>query len=58
MEKNYQKESHSSGFSVNRRQFIGGLTAAAAGFSVVPAHVLGGNGRIAPSDKINVAYIG
>ncbi len=44
--------------TLNRRKFIGGLSTAAVGFSIVPAHVLGRSGSIAPSDKINVAYIG
>src|SRR5665647_969048 len=44
--------------SINRREFIGGVTTVAAGLTVVPRHVLGGNGFIAPCDKINVAYIG
>ena len=43
---------------MNRRHFIGGVSAAAIGLTVVPAHVLGGRGRVAPSDKINIAYIG
>ncbi len=43
---------------MNRRKFIGGVSAAAAGLTVVPAHVLGGPYHIAPSDMINVAYIG
>ena len=43
--------------SLNRREFIG--TAAAASIAtIVPRHVLGGTGYIAPSDKINLAYIG
>ena len=44
--------------SFNRREFIGGVATVAAGITVVPRHVLGGSGYIAPSDKINVAYIG
>ena len=44
--------------SINRREFIGGAATVAAGLTIVPRHVLGGNGFIAPSDKINVAYIG
>lgn len=44
--------------SLNRRQFIVGLTTTAAGITIVPRHVLGGVGYIAPSDKVNVAYIG
>ncbi len=43
---------------IGRRKFIGGMTAATVGISIVPAHVLGGRARIAPSDKINIAYIG
>ena len=38
----------------NRRTF---LTAAAAAFTIVPRHVLG-QGFIAPSDQITLAYIG
>ena len=47
-----------------RRQFIETTTAAAAGFTIVPRHVLGGlaglGGQrfVAPSDKVNVAIIG
>src|SRR5690606_24211654 len=32
--------------------------AAAAGFMIMPRHVLGGNGFLAPSDRINLGYIG
>src|SRR5205823_1512067 len=32
--------------------------AAAAGFTIVPRHVLGGAGFVAPSEKITVAHIG
>lgn len=47
-----------SASSLNRRKFIGGLSTAALGVTIVPSHVLGGSHHIAPSDKINVAYIG
>jgi predicted dehydrogenase len=42
----------------SRRQFL--KTAAAAGsvFTIVPRHVLGGRGFVAPSDKVNIALIG
>jgi hypothetical protein len=40
-----------------RREFVE-KTAAAAAFSVVPAHVLAGSGKTAPSDRLNIAYIG
>jgi hypothetical protein len=43
---------------MNRRKFIGSAAATAATISVVPRHVLGGRGFIAPSDKITVANIG
>jgi predicted dehydrogenase len=41
-----------------RRQFIATTAAAAAGFTIVPRHVLGGPRFVAPSDKVNVAIIG
>lgn len=44
--------------SINRRSFIGGITTAAVGITIVPAHVLGGKKHVPPSDKINIAYIG
>lgn len=43
--------------NINRRTFIGGVSTAALGLTIVPSNVLGGK-HIAPSDKINVAYIG
>src|SRR5258708_29856317 len=42
----------------NRRKFLGTAAAATAAFTIVPRHVLGGPGVVAPSDKINLAYIG
>lgn len=44
--------------SINRREFIGTAAAASVAFTILPRHVLGGPGYIAPSDKINLAYIG
>src|SRR5450759_580519 len=41
----------------NRRKFLG-TAAATAAFTIVPRHVLGGPGVVAPSDKITLAYIG
>lgn len=41
----------------SRRKFIRNATAAAAGFYIVPRHVMG-RGFIAPSDKLNLAGIG
>ena len=43
--------------SMNRRKFVQLTATAAAGFTIVPRHVLG-KGYIAPSDKITLAYIG
>ena len=44
--------------NLSRRDFIGKTTAAAAAFTIVPRHVLGGKGYTAPSDLVNVAGIG
>jgi len=44
--------------AMNRRKFIGTAAATAATITVVPRHVLGGPGFVAPSDKITVANIG
>ena len=47
--------------SLKRRDFLSRSAigvGAALGFHVVPRHVLGGAGHVAPSDKINVALIG
>src|SRR4030095_10919316 len=43
---------------INRVEFIGTPAAASVAFTILPGHVLGGPGFIAPSDKINLAYIG
>ncbi|MCK4888180.1 MAG: Gfo/Idh/MocA family oxidoreductase [Planctomycetes bacterium] len=43
---------------ITRRSFIKSTFAAAGAFTIVPRCVLGGNGYIAPSDKINHAVIG
>ena len=44
--------------SLSRRKFIQGSALAAAGFTIVPRHVLGGSGFTAPSDKLNIAAVG
>ncbi len=41
-----------------RRQFVAGSAAAVFGFTIVPRHVLGGVGFIAPSERVNIAGIG
>lgn len=42
---------------INRRQFLGSAVAAAA-FTIVPRHVLGGAKQVPPSEKLNIASIG
>ncbi|GAC1381016.1 MAG: Gfo/Idh/MocA family oxidoreductase [Ginsengibacter sp.] len=42
----------------SRRDFIKNTAIAAAGFMIVPRHVLGGKGFIAPSDKLVIAGVG
>jgi predicted dehydrogenase len=42
---------------VNRRRFMGAAVASGV-FAIVPRHVLGGSGYVAPSDKITLAHIG
>src|SRR5215469_8851187 len=41
----------------DRRTFLG-TAAGIAAFTIVPRHVLGGPGTVAPSDKITLAHIG
>jgi len=42
---------------INRRRFLAGAAATSA-FTIVPRHVLGGAGNIAPSEKLSIAGIG
>ncbi|MBL8235161.1 MAG: twin-arginine translocation signal domain-containing protein, partial [Bryobacterales bacterium] len=44
--------------SIQRRDFLKTVGLASAGFTLVPRHVLGGPGYVAPSDKLRVAGIG
>ncbi len=43
---------------VSRRHFIRNASIVGTGIMIVPRHVLGGKGFIAPSDKLNIAAIG
>jgi len=45
------------GKRISRRAFLGATTAATA-IAVAPRHVLGGAGQVAPSEKVNMAFIG
>ena len=42
----------------SRRKFVSSSALALAGISIVPRHVMGGNGYVAANDKINVGCIG
>ncbi|MEJ7766220.1 MAG: gfo/Idh/MocA family oxidoreductase, partial [Chitinophagaceae bacterium] len=42
----------------SRRNFIKSGAIAAAGFTILPRHVLGGKGFTAPSDKLLIAGVG
>lgn len=46
------------GPGISRRKFLGNVALAATGIMIVPRHVLGGAGYTAPSDRINLGYIG
>ena len=43
--------------NIARRKFMGSAAASGA-FTIVPRHVLGGSGYVAPSDKITLGHIG
>ncbi len=43
---------------LSRRKFLGTVTAASAGFTIIPRHVMPGKGYQQPSDTVNVAGIG
>jgi len=47
-----------NGSDTSRRNFIKSSALALSGFYIVPRHVLGGQGFVAPSDKLRVAGIG
>ena len=44
--------------SVSRRTFVSRAASAAFGVTIVPRHVLGGPGYLAPSDTVNIGMIG
>lgn len=53
-----QNETAAKPSTLNRRKFVSLAATAAAAFTIVPRHVLGGRGYVAPSDTITLAYIG
>jgi predicted dehydrogenase len=50
--------SHKSNGKMTRRRFVQTAAAAPALFTIVPRHVLGGQGQVAPSDTFGGALIG
>ena len=42
----------------SRREFIRGMATGVAAFTIVPSFVLGRGGKQAPSNKLNIAYVG
>ena len=52
--KNYDKKAVGRN-SLTRRSFLGKTATAAAAFTIIPRHVIGGKGFTPPSDLINVA---
>ena len=57
MKEKNQKQNQSK-YGMSRRSFIGKTSLAAAAITIVPRHVLGGQGYTPPSDKLNIACIG
>ncbi len=43
---------------ISRREFLASTTAAIGAVHIVPRHVVGGPGQVAPSDKVALAHIG
>lgn len=43
---------------MHRKTFIKNTLIGAAAFTIVPRHVLGGRGYVAPNDRINIGFIG
>jgi predicted dehydrogenase len=43
---------------MSRRSFVGGVGKAAFAATILPRHVLGGPGYLAPSDTVNLAFVG
>jgi hypothetical protein len=57
MGKNHLRK-NTKGKKLSRRSFLGTASAAAAAFTIIPRHVMGVKGYLAPSDTVNVAGIG
>ena len=57
-QKTLHEKNEEKGRDLSRRKFIKATGVATAAFTVIPRHVLGGKGYVAPSDKIQLAHIG
>lgn len=53
-----EKNNKGNSDNVSRRSFLKNGALTAAGFMIVPRHVLGGKGYTAPSDRLRIAGIG
>src|ERR1700756_4175967 len=53
-----QTNSTTAGGPIDRRKFVKVAATGALAFSILPRHVLGGPGHVAPSDKLTLAYVG
>src|SRR5215471_11163743 len=56
--KKFDPKDKNSSSGLSRRKFVFTSGAAAAAITIVPRHVLGGAGFVAPSEKITLAHIG
>ena len=56
--KSDRQNRYSTASSLNRRQFIAASAGAGAGLTIAPRSVFGAPGRPAPSDTVNLAFIG
>ena len=52
------KDAQQQKTKLTRREFLGASALATSAFMIVPRHVLGGPGYVAPSDKLNIACVG
>ena len=53
-----ERNTRQKGRKITRREFVGGSAAAAAAFTIVPSSVLVSSDAPAPSQRINLAFIG
>jgi len=56
--KNQKRNTQKQRSGISRRDFISGSAATAVSLNIVPRYVLGGQGNVPPSEKLNIAGIG